>query len=181
MKCIIHFLIIMKLFGLPINLDSCDFYVHDYKKEIITDKILNDVAAELRKRYSLYLLGTGGSMMDEIKLLSLTFETLKKHNLEEARKLYVISFKVFLEKINQNKKIRNYLLNHPFNSKNIDLVIFFVDEKGDFYSPPYISVIRNKGNILVYEIKNNGKYETIHQETYEEALKIVQGKENQTK
>jgi len=48
----------------------------------------------------------------------------------------------------------------------------------DYFLPPcpaFVSLISGK---LIYVIMDHGKYKTIHEETYEEALRIVQ-KENE--
>ncbi|KPK33082.1 MAG: hypothetical protein AMS24_02180, partial [Chlamydiae bacterium SM23_39] len=97
------------------------------------------------------------------------------YDIDKARELLVYAAEVFLNEFNSFEKIRPYLANYPFTSKNIDLSIFFHDEKNNSYASPHLTyVFLGYGETVNYVKKNeNNQFQTVHEETYEEALAIV--------
>ncbi len=136
------------------------------------DKILEVTSKELEKKYNLSLSVVGGSMMKEIKILSLGFSSQETLDMNQARELIMSCAKIFLNNINTSTEIRPYLYNFPATEKNIEIEIYF-QIHGVAVKAPKIAVVDLSHGKVVY----NNKYERleeIHRESYEEAMKIVQ-------
>jgi hypothetical protein len=165
--------------ALVIIMISCDNETPNYVK--LAHKITNKVAKKLEKEKGLVLIGTGGGMMDDIKLMYMGFQYFKEVDLDTARKLLVYCIDEYLSAINSDEKVRPYLHNYPFTAKNIEINIWIYtpDKKTPFGKICCISAI--EGALLLYYIKpsENQPIETICEETYEEALKIVKSNDKQ--
>ena len=148
-------------------------------------RILSEYSNEMKEKYGLFAIGSGGAMMNDIKQLNLDLEGIKKLTISEARKLYVTLIEDLINKVNNDKKARPYLHDYPFTQKNINIIMAF------FKSRPFITknYINNDNVAFIFMIKGKIYYKTydhlkskkfilIYEEPYEEALKIVQ-KESQ--
>jgi len=133
------------------------------------NKILTLTSKELEKKFNLHLIITGGSMMDDIKILTLGFTSNKAVNIDQARKLIMSCALIFLDNINNSSEIRPYLHNYPSTEKNIQMELYF-QTNGKALEPPYIAVVGLSNGEIVYYHKY--KYlKEIYRESYEEALK----------
>jgi len=90
----------------------------------------------------------------------------------------VDSVEEYLSAINSNEKIRPYLHNYPFTAKNVEIVIYFHNPNGSNVASGKISIAAAKRGKVICYIDYPEKYtiKTIHEETYEEALKLVRNK-----
>ena len=113
--------------------------------------------------------------MKDVEEIGLSLSTQKKLNLEQTRQLFISLIQNLLNKINSDTRIRPYLHNYPFTSKNLCLSLHFVDKKDDNVLPPYIGTVRLMFGKVFYSLqslKDEMLFDQIHEETYEEALKI---------
>lgn len=142
---------------------------------------ITSFSKELRQSKDLILCGSGGAMLEDIKIFAMAFQSQQLLSLEEGRKLYVEIAEKFLRKINNDEKIRPFLNSYPITIKNLDISISFY--QGSQRAPSkYIAFITTSNinpdylNDFIYyaiydhEVEQLG---TIHKESYEEALKIV--------
>ena len=146
-------------------------------------RILNENSNEVKKKYDLITYGSGGAMMEDIEILDLRFNSVKKLTISEARKFYVNIIEELISKVNNDKKVRPYLHDYPFTRKNVDIMIVFYNshnyiKKNLVEENVALIGMTIKGHII-YKIYDHTKDEyhdlvTIHEESYEEALKIVQ-------
>jgi hypothetical protein len=115
-------------------------------------------------------------MINEIRMLSISFNYYKSVGIEEARELIVPAVTTFLNEINSNEEIRSYLKNYPFEAKNIEVVIFICEPDGRNVRPDQLSAITARNGIVSYKIDNpeSKLFAVVHQETYEEALQILE-------
>ena len=90
-------------------------------------------------------------------------------NIDDARILLIEKALKFAEPFNNEKQIRMFLHNFPFDLNNVELSITFTDENGIKLPPPYISTVFNGGGRIFYF---QSDYITIHKERIEEGLKI---------
>jgi len=162
--------------GILFYLCGCDILTKDYEK--IADKITARTAAKLKLEKDLFLIGTGGGMMDDIKLMGMYFNYYKPIDMQSARELLVYAVEEYLSSINSSEAVRPYLHNYPFTAKNIELVIYFYKPDRSFVELEKLSIIAANEGRVEYEINHSEKriLKTIHEETYEEALKIVSSK-----
>ena len=151
------FIIILSyVFLMGVGMDTFSAKIFpESEKDKISDVVLFDVAKNLKSKFNLYPIGSGGKMLDEIKLLSLSFEYIDTLNIEEIRNLFISCAEIFIKTINENKKIRQFLFEYPVTIKNVELTIFFVTKEGNSVLPPSIAVVSNKDNKISYSrIKN---------------------------
>ena len=116
-------------------------------------------------------------MMGDIQAVALGFASYKALNVDEARKLYVNIVEEYLHRVNCNEEVRPYLHNYPFTINNLEFNIEFDESNGRMKSDghvAYVSFIASRNLIFYssYDYKTH-KFQDLHQESYEEALKIV--------
>jgi len=109
----------------------------EYEK--ISNKIVTEASKEIAQKYDLTFIGDGASMMDDVKMLALSFNCDQPRNIDDTRKLTVNCMKMFLGNINKNEAIRPFLHNYPFTEENIQIRIFFTDKHGNRPTPPLIA------------------------------------------
>ena len=139
----------------------------------LSGKTTDVYAKEVKKKYGLELIGKGDGTDDNIQYLILHFISRRKVDISQARVLYISTFEGLLNKINKDEKIQPYLPNHPFTYKNVKMLMGFVDPNGNEYKDKAIALVTIvKGN-LVYAIEWGGILKECHEESYEDAFKIV--------
>jgi len=111
-----------------------------------------------------------------IIMMAMSFDYDKDVDLSKARELLVYIIENYLSAINSNIEVRPYLHNYPFTAKNIEIRIWIRPGKK---KPPFgeIYCFAALEGELIYDTKTatSINYQTLHEETYEEALKIVEG------
>jgi hypothetical protein len=167
------------------------------------DEIVKQFKKEMRKKYKLECWADGGSMPDKVRSIRVYFNFPEKANVEQARKLEVIALERLSELINSHEKIRPYLAEYPFTTERLHLMISFEDENGRNRRDGSVCMVQQARNKLIYKtavmkkefwpgtvdardpkniIKHPDRevwverFEYIHEEPYEEALRIVQEK-----
>lgn len=76
----------------------------------LAHEITEKTAKELKAQKNLYLIGTGGQMMDDIKMMAMSFNYYQEVNLKTARELTIYAIDEYLSAINNNnKEVRPYL------------------------------------------------------------------------
>jgi hypothetical protein len=163
---------------LLIFVSSCDppyFEESPYSptKQSLANAVRRQAALHLEKENGLIPCGTAGQMMDEIKMLGLSFVYYGEVGIEEARELLIIATTSLLMTINSNELIRHYLYNYPFTPKNIEIAVFLRNENKSFCDLDKLHLIQMMDGKLEYFIRSSetNLYKTIYTETFEEALK----------
>lgn len=145
---------------------------YERKASLLIDKVGNKLAS----KYNMKLIGTGGGMIDCIKLMSLAFNINKPLNKNESRKIVLDCTAEFLREINSDQEIRSYLVKFPFPVENVEIGIYIYDENGRKLFDPNISVVSiDKGNIsyLTNDKENKYRFKSEFVESYKEALKLA--------
>ena len=134
---------------------------------------------KIEKKYHMTQVGIGGGIDKGINLMSLAFNRKGEPLTQpEARKLIVAHVNDYLLAVNADEELRPYLANYPFKPENIDFTIYTNNLEGkDIFHPFICSVSAKSGKIIYYtdDPENTNKFKTTEIESYEEALKIVQG------
>ena len=172
---IVSFILIPIVSWIFISGTKMEYVIPEYEK--ISDKITAKTAKKLSKKYQLDPAGSGGSMMHDVEMLALSFNCYRPLSIDESRRLVVGCVNEYLNSVNENKEIRPYLHNFPFTEENLEIVIFFY-ENNNFkdVQPGQVSCASTVKGKIFYHTKDSQdeyKLETLHQETYEEALRIV--------
>ena len=141
-------------------------------------KIVNQIQSKVEKKLTadgtVFVEARVTAMFNEVKELGFRLRSTKKLNLEETRVLYVNCVAALLKEVNENEKIRPYLIKYPFTYENTDILIAFRER--DSVPPPYIALVLKANEFISYSTYNNkiNFFDTLHRETFEEALKIVE-------
>lgn len=162
------------------NISKYDYYVKG-------KTFIKNIASNFKKQNNFFLNAYGINVDNNknspywngIHDLYLTFYSLEKLNLQQARKELINCIDHILNELNNNDAINSYLYKFPFSYKNLDIGIFFFDEKGKPRSKEYIHSCVSNGDIIYYEIAYpDGTFAYIQEETYEEALKKLNAIQN---
>lgn len=169
----ISFIIVLLIF-----LSSCTYTRMDQDAQeylVIYDKIENQYIKDMQRKYGASIFGSGGSMMYNIKSVSLSFNLVGEVGIEQARELYVKFVSEFLDRINTDSAIQPYLDHKPFTENDFNLHLIFFTKPSVRPSTKYVGIVSMfKGNIEydVYDPKFEN-YRNIHVEPYQDAVKII--------
>lgn len=170
MKHFFNFSLTLLIIVLAFGCNSMTYKLSDDEK--IVNQITQETAKKLKEKKNLVLIGTGGQMMYEIEMLAMSFNYYQEVDLNSARDLIVYAIKEYLSDINNNQKIRPYLHEYPFTSKNVEIRIFIYGPDRRKLPPEKIGYISSRKGILRYYIRKDDDH-PICQETYDEALTEV--------
>lgn len=169
---------IFMIFLISVGLYCCSSLQNgevEYCKHV--HRLQNEHAREMRTAgYSLRT--TGGALCSDIEEIFVGFYSNKNPNISEARVDYVNGVERFLHRVNQDKSVRFYLHNYPFNIDHLDYSMSYRDVAVDYSDRgPIVFVFYCKGKIIynVYDPTRTGMnpLKTVHRESYAEALRIV--------
>ncbi|MBA3603343.1 MAG: hypothetical protein H0W50_06825 [Parachlamydiaceae bacterium] len=146
---------------------------HDYIE--IVDKITNQYKNKVILDENLVLMGEGGGMMGDIQRVTLTFNSFRKLDIPEARKLIVKLEQEFLQMLNDNRDVRPFLHDFPVQSKNFELSLIFSSLENGFVLPPYLASVFVLNGKIYYNTYNEGRkmMKLEYSEVYEEDFKTV--------
>lgn len=114
-------------------------------------------------------------MNEDIKSLFLGLTCNKEASIDDARKLIVTCAKEYMFEINNNKELKPYLHNFPFSEQNIQLSIIFKTPLGINNEIGKLSSVEIiKGKVIFSANKTEYTLETVLEESFEEAVRIVQ-------
>ena len=143
----------------------------------VLDRKIWEYSRILKSTNNLHISGTGGGLKDKkIRLFMVNYDIYKDVQLDEARTNIVKLTEFYLHKINSDPELQPLLLTRPFSVKNLELGIGYIQSNGSRSTS--IGYSFTKEGSVFYSKYNpiNDNLERVHQETYEEALAIVNGK-----
>jgi len=179
MKMKIIFLIFLTLLFFQSNCFGIKFMNNQYvpaEYVVIAQQIRTDVAAKLSKRYNMQVIGVTGGLADCVNVLGLSFQIRGPLIKEELRRILVDCVEEFLIPINTNERLRPFLKNYPFTSKEIEIEIFIVDDTGRRVYDPEIMLAAEYHGIVEYRTADKNTefgYKQEMEEDYQTALSIV--------
>lgn len=159
--------------------------------EAAVHKLLEKASRYLTKKYCMQTVGTNIAMPSGVvKLLGLDFQIKGPLSREELRKILIASAHDFLKLINDDPELKYYLSRSPFTIENVDLTLFIVDVDGRGLRDPHIGIASIKRGCLGYDVLVSEynkdlkmeipKYKEEMEESYQEALKLLQAAEGTT-
>jgi hypothetical protein len=141
---------------------------------------IRSFSKKLLKENDWSLVTIGGSFNNKIHELNLKYSVNQKVDVTLARNMIVHTMIKFKNYLNQNSNIQLYLDEIPFEEKKIEMGLLFQNEFGKFFpleeSLAFVSTISEKIIYTSYD-KTQDKLIKIHEETFEEALKILNEEE----
>jgi len=162
---------------LLVALCGCDSRTEDVK---IMHNTVENVVKTLENRYQIQKMGFGeGGDKKFYKSISLSFIVLRVLSKNEGRKMLIRCAEELLKAINSNEQLLPYLLPSPFSITNIEMTLFIYHPDGKEALYPNISIFTVRNGKVMYktdtpELKNKYGYFTEEEESYDEAVKIVQ-------
>jgi|SRR3989344_111403 len=168
-------IVMICMFGCSENRSSITYELSI--KEQLADEILKKVATQVKQEKGLDPCGTGGQMMDQIKMLALSFDYRKPIDIEKGRELLITAVNEFVAAVNADERIRPYLNNYPFEPKNVEIRIFLQNPDGSNVAPGKLSVISALEGVLKYKMDDpeTKLFKIVHTETFEEAVLKING------
>ena len=144
----------------------------DLEKQKLANEVRRKVASQLKKETHLRPCGTIGQMLREIQVLGLSFYYYQPVDILEGRALLVKAVDTMLQAVNEEPRIRPYLVRSPFLPRNVEINIFFRNPDGGDVAAGALRVIDASEGILRYQIHHPTKsgFITVYKETYDEAL-----------
>ena len=146
------------------------------KESIAVNKILDNYARWVEKKYKIYPIGTAVGMPNGVlRVMGVHFQSYKIMSKQEAREIVINSSQKLLSMINSEVILQNCLVTRPFEIKNITMRIFIKDVDGNnTICDPLISVVRFDDGYLEYVTLNESHdYVSEVEESYEEALEAL--------
>ena len=140
------------------------------------NKVAKSFRHSVKERYHLIPMSYGGSFMGNISEISQTFRAMdKNYSIEQARELVINCSEDFLDRINQDEKIKPYLAQYPFPNNRIRMQISFYNKNRERVSSDNIALVGLGNDKIYYCIydRESEKLVDIHEEMYEEAVRIV--------
>jgi hypothetical protein len=168
------FIIFMIVFGMKID-------AKEYESPVYTQyavEIIRSFANQVEKEFGFECIGSGGSMPHDVQEISVKFIIYQDVTIPQARELEVKLTEKLVQVINAHEKIRPFLREHPFPSSRACVSLSFERPKKNFSikNQRVKYVFQARGRIF-YQAENplnQYVYKDIKDESYEEALKIVQ-------
>ncbi|PCI92161.1 hypothetical protein COB11_07880 [Candidatus Aerophobetes bacterium] len=145
-------------------------YIQDFSKKYIKD---------MEEQYGLTYY-RGGHLLGNTARLDITFSSHKKLDVINARETLVGCSEEYLQRVNNDEKLRVLLDHHPIKNTELDLGIIFLDKNDQWFDRAYIanvSLIQGIARYKAYDRKQD-RFRDSLVETYQNALDFVQPQYN---
>ena len=128
-------------------------------REKLAMQVEHMVIEDIESTYGLKFCGSGGGMMDCIRLMSLSFNCDRDLSFGEAVSLASNCTHLFLKHVNNNEAIRPHLCRYPFDTSNVQVIIFFSRSDGtDFSDSEFTCLTARNGTINFLDTRNLKKH-----------------------
>ncbi|MGM0440213.1 MAG: hypothetical protein ACQEP8_03755 [Chlamydiota bacterium] len=156
--------------------------IHIQIADHLSDKFIHD----MKEEKNLYLSGYGGGFRGKVNFLTFSFISYEDCSLQEARSLMVECIEELLYRMNHDEELQPYLANYPANINNLRFSISFRDLNTHMHTKnpnniAYASIIQNNIYYCIYDPSDSTTLGEIHEELYEEAVRIVKNQKEQHK
>ena len=143
----------------------------DLATEIYNNEIGEKVFLQLKKEKKLNVCESGFGLRgsDKIRCMHCGFDYYNEIAIKEARELLLTATNLYLKMINENNRIRPFLLNYPLGPKDIEIRIFIYNSRNSKPNSDKLTVISIIDGKLEYMVDDR-YLTTIYEETYDEAL-----------
>ena len=165
-------------FSLLLPLPAYPLTNHPYtiteEQQAFGDMIQNFIN-EMDLKYGMTCTGDGSSKKEKVTSISLMLSAYRRASLEEAREIHIQAKERLVEMIQENPKIQSYLSVTPFPKEDIRLSIGYGPSTDFYYRDGTISWTLEKYGHIFYITTQvfNRRAVHLHEEPYEEGLKIV--------
>lgn len=167
---------ILKYIGIIILTLTCACSNVPLKPHIIAaDKVTNPFIRNAKQKHGLSVLGTGGKMMYEVEEIYVGFTSCGAYSLSQARQHFLSIFTPFVEDIRNSSELKQYLLYPDQPEKAASISIIYILPNNQDPKPPLIGHVFTLNGKVFYSVNDqiNGRFRRVHEETYQQALEIV--------
>lgn len=148
------------------------------QEDILSDRRIIKTGKRLEQKYNMSISSIGGATKEGLWLLTVTFNRRgEPMTIEEGRRVIIDCIQEYLKDINNDEKLRPYLKVYPFTIDNLDVAIINSAKDGSLVFDPILELITSRQEKIIYRTRDPAdkyKYKYTFEETYEEALGIVQ-------
>ena len=152
--------------------------------ELYANKIVSSFARDMKKELGLVCIGEGGCMPHDVQKMSVDFIAYQRATVEQARELIVQATEKFIKAINANEEIRPFLRSYPIVEPfRAEVTIAFNQKNNRRYTDGSVSYAYQVKNKIFYRKEDPSSprgLSPLFEETYEDALKIVQSQKKET-
>lgn len=149
--------------------------------ENVAHLITVKTAQKIKNETGLHLCGTGGGSSEGLlRKLNMCFDHYGEITMEEGRELLIYCVQEYLSAINASQEIKSSLLHYPFTPKDVEIIIYVRGADKKRVDIGEYNVINANGGRLIYTIRQPDPegMKRIHQETFEEAVKLVEAQDS---
>ena len=144
----------------------------------IASEIMGECIQEINITYGVSCNGSGGSFLDDVKTISLSFSAKDMNlSIDESRVLIVNAVERLIKRVNSNERIRPYLHQFPLASSGAKISFSFHTDSGERVGEKFVAYVStDEKGWVYYSIYDHKAKELkgLHQEKYEDAILIVQ-------
>lgn len=149
--------------------------------DVTSNQIIFKVGKKLREKYGLFPCCFGGSCTDA-GITSFALDVSRygpAFDRDEARELILECFAIFHKIVNEDENVRKFLPSYPFPLEGVHIGIYNYLPNGYSHVHPNIFIVECGSGQVRYltellEDKNTPRYASRYEESYEEAVEIVQ-------
>ncbi len=121
----------------------------DYTRYV--NGIIERFTKEVKKKYGIVCVGSGGSMPQKVEEITLFFHCYQRTSLEEARILYIKLVDHLLDIVNRHERIRPFLKQYPFPHEGAGIFLSFHKKSGSYHLDGSIAyVCQGRGQLLCF-------------------------------
>ena len=152
----------------------------EYESPAYTQYVAEITSSFLKQMYSEFGFeceASGGRMPHDVEEISVQLVAFQSATVEQARELEIKLTERFVQIINAHEKIKPFLRERPFPSSRAHVAIVFEKLKKKKTPSTDVKFVFQAKNRIYYQTENPNNpyvYKDIKNESYEEALKIVQ-------
>lgn len=171
------------IFSILFFLSGCNNFSSEYEPpeyEKLADRITLKVSDKIEKEKGLHLIGTGGGMMNKIRMMAMSFEYNKEITMEEGRELVIYCVNEYLSAINSNEELRPDLVHYPFTPQDVDIALYICRPDRSDVPMGQLSVVAEREGVVAYKVFEPYPVviKRIREETFEEAVQLLNQKKN---
>lgn len=170
MKSYLFFFIALILF-----FTSCSYLTIETKAK---NELIDSFTKDIYNLHNIKILPIRVQFEFSENFSKLSFYSYQKVDIGEVRQFLVESIEKFRAYMDSQPESIYYL--SKLEIKNIEFTIIFINKEGNYVDDGYISMIFLCNGIIYYDIYNSNTdlLTTVHSESYNEALEIVQHQKN---
>lgn len=148
------------------------------QEDVLSDRRIIKTGKRLEQKYNMSISAVGGATKEGLWLLTVMFDRKgEPMTIEEGRRVIIDCIQEYLKDINNDEELRPYLKVYPFTIDNLHVAIINFAKDGSLVFDPILELITSRQEKIIYRTRDSAdkyKYKNTFEETYEEALGILQ-------